>query len=146
MDCLLRGPTPEATRQRRIGVVAILALLISATAWGDIVVKPKLETALHSLLKDWVHWLRPDVVAVPTLVNWISICGHVGMVIALCALPLTLVADVGLARTTKHPAGTPLSECKVCGVLRPAGSHHCRTCDACTVGFDHHCGFLGFAR
>lgn len=34
--------------------------------------------------------------------------------------------------------------CAVCGALRldEPQAHHCRLCDHCVSGFDHHCGFL----
>ena len=38
-----------------------------------------------------------------------------------------------------------LDSCKVCGAARRASwiAHHCRTCDVCIAGFDHHCTILG---
>jgi hypothetical protein len=41
----------------------------------------------------------------------------------------------------------PADACKVCFADRGVGNskkaHHCRTCNHCVAGFDHHCGVLG---
>ena len=48
-------------------------------------------------------------------------------------------------RPTTSSALVPLGPCKVCGISRPPSLRpfHCRTCDACVVGHDHHCSVLG---
>lgn len=33
--------------------------------------------------------------------------------------------------------------CVTCLLWRPPRAHHCRSCDACVLEFDHHCGVLG---
>lgn len=33
--------------------------------------------------------------------------------------------------------------CDTCKVVRPPGAHHCRDCDQCVMGWDHHCPFVG---
>lgn len=35
-----------------------------------------------------------------------------------------------------------ISFCIRCGGGRPAGAHHCSTCDRCVLGFDHHCVYF----
>ena len=33
--------------------------------------------------------------------------------------------------------------CKTCKIMRPPKASHCRECDFCVKGFDHHCFFVG---
>jgi len=33
--------------------------------------------------------------------------------------------------------------CIWCAVQQPVRAHHCKACNMCVHGFDHHCGFLG---
>eukprot|EP01052_Picozoa_sp_SAG31_P045739 SAG31_NODE_8479_length_1444_cov_1.075836_1_plen_355_part_01 len=33
--------------------------------------------------------------------------------------------------------------CSTCCIMKPEGASHCAVCDACVLGFDHHCGYLG---
>ena len=37
------------------------------------------------------------------------------------------------------------SLCSICNIFRPLTKniHHCRECNVCIEGFDHHCGVLG---
>ena len=32
--------------------------------------------------------------------------------------------------------------CDTCQIMRPPGASHCRVCDNCVMGFDHHCLFI----
>ena len=129
--------TAQATAERRGGVCAILTLFAFAVGWGDMRVKPALPAALA-----WQ--LEVDAASADAITWWASLVGHTGMVAALCALGVTLMDDPGLAMTERYPPSTVLQPCVVCGVDRPVkGAHHCRICNVCTVGFDHHCGVLG---
>ena len=116
--------TSKATRERRRGVTCILALFALAVLWGDLVVMPVLSNALAG-----------------STTICVLITGHVGLAVALHALSSSL--RVELAANARHHPAIELSPCAVCGVQRPKGSHHCRTCDLCTCDFDHHCGILG---
>ena len=33
-------------------------------------------------------------------------------------------------------------KCDTCQIMRPPGTSHCRQCDNCVMGFDHHCAFI----
>ena len=35
-----------------------------------------------------------------------------------------------------------LRKCPTCNILRPPGASHCRVCNNCVLGFDHHCSFI----
>lgn len=134
---LWRARTLKATKERRFGVSAILALFIFAMAWADGVVRPNLAATLSSQF-------TLGAGAAEALAMWATVIGHGGMVIALCALAATVRDDSGYASTAKHLPSVRLEPCVVCSVQRPKrGAHHCRTCDVCTVDFDHHCGVLG---
>ena len=116
--------TPAASVERRIGVTVILVVFVLAVLWGDLVVLPVLSRAL----------------AASTTIC-VVITGHTGVVVALRSLWFSL--RVELAANARHHPSIELSPCLVCGVRRPKGSHHCRTCNVCTCDFDHHCGVLG---
>jgi hypothetical protein len=45
----------------------------------------------------------------------------------------------GVVMGQAHTGGV----CSTCRVVRPLGTSHCRVCDACIEGFDHHCVWLG---
>ena len=125
MRRLCKASTSAATRQRRRGVVAVLALFCVALAWGDVVVKP----ALRAALVDWLG--SADAAALP--LGIIVVVGHTGLATALLALACTVRDDPGLAATTYHAAHVTLVQCPVCHVNRPlSGAHHCRVCDVCT--------------
>jgi palmitoyltransferase ZDHHC9/14/18/palmitoyltransferase len=36
-----------------------------------------------------------------------------------------------------------VSFCATCGIHRPRLSTHCRQCDSCVMGWDHHCNWIG---
>ena len=33
-------------------------------------------------------------------------------------------------------------KCDTCNIMRPPGTSHCKMCDNCVIGFDHHCVFI----
>ena len=118
------SPLPARRVQSIAGPSVILVLIASATIYTYAFVLPPLLLS-HPRAVGLIHWVA-------------SPCG-VGAVATLCAC---LYLDEGRVRTRRR-LQPPLTPCKVCGVQRPAGAHHCRTCDICTVDFDHHCGVLG---
>jgi hypothetical protein len=38
--------------------------------------------------------------------------------------------------------GFTIKECTTCGLRRPPRTRHCRLCDVCVHGYDHHCAWL----
>lgn len=94
----------------------------------------------------WVYLYAPLL----ALQAYISLA-FVIVVVELCAvgalscLAYCLLADPGSTRRWR--ARAPFAEsvlCKVCALPRPADdAHHCRTCDLCVIGHDHHCCVLG---
>jgi palmitoyltransferase ZDHHC9/14/18 len=38
---------------------------------------------------------------------------------------------------------TSTTFCSICNMYRPARTKHCRSCDHCCQGFDHHCPWIG---
>jgi len=53
--------------------------------------------------------------------------------------PTSLVAEA--ATPGDGPPGTRW--CQKCRNHQPTGSSHCRDCDVCVYGYDHHCPFMG---
>lgn len=52
-----------------------------------------------------------------------------------------IVTDDGA--TTNQAKGQPTSKvCKWCRIRVPLDTHHCRACEKCVQGFDHHCDYL----
>ena len=67
---------------------------------------------------------------------------HLLFVVAMCSLAsICLLLDPGRAALMK-PDET-FTACRICEVLRPPCSHHCRSCGYCVAAFDHHCGLVG---
>lgn len=49
-----------------------------------------------------------------------------------------------MVRDSKQTIFKPLRYCERCNIFRPpTRCSHCYTCNACIVGFDHHCIWLG---
>ena len=51
-----------------------------------------------------------------------------------------------LCLSSPHPSTPALTEmkyCSTCNIIRPPRSMHCQICNACILGLDHHCTFLG---
>ncbi|KAJ0180180.1 hypothetical protein K1T71_004771 [Dendrolimus kikuchii] len=60
---------------------------------------------------------------------FINVCGN---------MFLTLLTNTSM----KGYKGYGTSYCEICDIKRPQGSWHCKTCNACIVGRDHHCSFF----
>ena len=80
-----------------------------------------------------------SVAATATVAAWSQLLG----IAALLLLHACSSVDPGWSlQMALRGDGWP--RCKVCHELRPPqGSSHCRSCDACVAGFDHHCSVLG---
>lgn len=134
-------PAACSTRKRVRLPAQIAALVLLSVGYGHLVLTP----ALHTLSShDEAEGL---IGTVATGTRWLLF--YVAQ--PFCAASLVLLAlvcslDPGLAKLAVRQEwkdGCGLTPCSVCGVLRPPRSHHCRECDACVVGFDHHCCVLG---
>jgi len=56
-----------------------------------------------------------------------------------------LISDEYVLFLHDHPPSDKIFyACSTCSVFRPTSTtSHCRECNKCVTGFDHHCGFLG---
>ena len=123
-----RRPHPRRARERILGPSLIIVGTVAPILWGWAHLKP----ALSSLGAD-----RSIAFAV-FAVQLAGLC-------ALGCMAYCLIADPG--STAHWRDRNPLaasSPCVVCILPRPPDdAHHCRTCDLCVVGHDHHCCILG---
>ena len=49
---------------------------------------------------------------------------------------------VKLATSDTAAMDIPIKYCKTCNIWRPPRCYHCRVCDSCVEGLDHHCVWL----
>ena len=118
-------PMPFVRYQRTFGPFIIIVLILFSFAIGYLQLEQPLE----------------EDRAVVTLILLRYVAQPVGMLAIVDLLLLRFVLDPGDPSRLKPDAS--FAQCNICQVLRPPGSHHCRECDACVVGFDHHCLALG---
>ena len=72
------------------------------------------------------------------------------LIFATCSDPGILIAGVngvGLdGDASCDQWNTDLSKARTCGICKvkqPRGTHHCKYCGVCVVGWDHHCQWMG---
>ena len=113
-------------RERSFGTASIYLGTIAVMAYSYAILLP-------------VYRLEHSVAATATVAAWSQLLG----IAALLLLRACLSVDPGLvSQMALRGDGWP--RCKVCQELRPPqGSSHCRSCDACVAGYDHHCSVLG---
>ena len=113
-------------RERSFGTACIYLGTIGVMAYSYTILLP-------------VYRLEHSVATTATVAAWSQLLG----VLALVLLHTCFSVDPGLvSRMATRGDGWP--KCRVCHELRPPeGSSHCRSCDACVAGFDHHCSVLG---
>ena len=113
-------------RERSFGTASIYLGTIAVMAYSYAILLP-------------VYRLEHSVAATATVAARRQLLG----IAALLLLRACLSVDPGLvSQMALRGDGWP--RCKVCQELRPPqGSSHCRSCDACVAGYDHHCSVLG---
>lgn len=103
----------------------------------------------------WLH-LPTTLVYSGVTVGLLSQHNHLSPVLAktyftICALALsahakTTFTDPGAIPQSAVPVDvyTPAAHamCSRCQSYKPPGTHHCRICDRCISGMDHHCPWM----